>query len=183
VPNGTDDQGGQRNPEVDPRSESLSVIDAKSEVLVTVGASHALSLAIAALSGPGDEVVLIEPAFDIYTGAVLTSGASPVYVPMKCRLGRETPARTSADFIIDPDELAAAFSEKTRLLVLNSPHNPTGKVFSREELHEIARVVDSHPHCIVISDEVYEHLTFNDDLPHIPFVSISPTLYDRTVTV
>jgi aspartate/methionine/tyrosine aminotransferase len=151
-------------------------------VLVTAGASHALSLAISALAGPGDNVVLIEPAFDVYSGAVLSAGASPVYVPMKCR-HPGLPAKSSADFVIDMDELAAAFDDRTRAIVLNSPHNPTGKVFSASEMQEIARIVKAHPHCVVISDEVYEHMTYNDQLPHIPFASLSPDMYDRTVSV
>jgi DNA-binding transcriptional MocR family regulator len=175
-------QGSSSSSFASSSSSSSSSINPKTEVLVTAGASHALSLAISALAGPGDKVVLIEPAFDVYTGAVLTAGASPVYVPMKCR-HPGVPAKSSADFILDMHELAAAFDDKTKLIVLNSPHNPTGKVFSAAEMHDIARIVQAHPRCAIISDEVYEHMTYNESLPHIPFASLSPDMYDRTISM
>jgi aspartate/methionine/tyrosine aminotransferase len=156
-------------------------IDPLANVLVTVGASHALSLGIGALCGPGDEAVLIEPAFDCYTGAVLVAGATPVYVPLRPRPGVAT--RTSADFKLDVHELAAAMTPRTRLLVLNSPHNPTGKVFSRGELQAIARVLDDWPHVAVLSDEVYEHMTFNPELPHVSFASLSEDAFARTISM
>jgi kynurenine---oxoglutarate transaminase / cysteine-S-conjugate beta-lyase / glutamine---phenylpyruvate transaminase len=115
---------------------SARTIDPLSEVLVTVGASQALSLGISALCGPGDEAVLIEPAFDCYTGAVLVAGATPVYVPLRPRGG--APTRSSADFTLDMRELADAITPRTRLLVLNTPHNPTGKAcrqFHSSPLH------------------------------------------------
>lgn len=168
-------------PNRDPAASKSHAINPLSEVLVTVGASHALSLGIGALCGPGDEAVLIEPAFDCYSGAVLVAGATPVYVPLRPRPDR--PTRISSDFKLDMRELAGAMSPRTRLLVLNSPHNPTGKVFSREEYQAIADILAEWPHVAVLSDEVYEHMTFNPELPHISFASLSQDCFERTVSM
>lgn len=178
-----------------PRLEQLGSAPAKkartinpvSEVLVTVGASHALSLAISAIVGPGDEALLIEPAFDLYTGAVLVAGAKPVYVPLRMQpkpeIGDSDQFSCSSEFTLDMDELNAAISPRTRLLVLNSPHNPTGKVFSRDELTAIAKVVEKHPSLVVVSDEVYEHMTYNPELPHLSFASLSEDCFERSITM
>lgn len=161
-------------------SPTLShALNSLSNILVTVGASHALALALSALAPPGAEVILLEPAFDLYTNAVLACGARPVYVPLRLR----PPAASSKDIVLDVADLAAAFSEKTRVLVLNTPHNPTGKVFSRAELLAIERVLASWPHVVVISDEVYEHMTFDPALPHVPFASLSDDAFSRTVSI
>jgi aspartate/methionine/tyrosine aminotransferase len=130
-------------------------LDPLSQVIVTVGASHALSLAISALAGPGDEVVLVQPAFDVYTGAVRIAGATPVYASLKLRPAAPASSHVSArDLVLDIDDLASCITPRTRLLILNSPHNPTGKVFTREELTAIAALLDKHPQVAVVSDEV-----------------------------
>lgn len=128
----------------------------------------------------GDEAVLIAPAFDIYAGAVRLAGARPVFVPL--RTVDAGKVDHSNKLVLDMDELARALSKKSKMLILNSPHNPTGKVFSRDEYVEILRVLeDRAPHCVVLSDEVYEHLVFEGH--HVPFASVSPAAFERTLSV
>ena len=143
--------------------------DPDTEVLITAGATEAITAAILALAGPGDEVVTFEPYFDIYPADISMAGAER-------RLVRLRPP----SYTFDPDELAAAFGPRTRVLVLNSPHNPTGKVFSVEELDIIARLCVEHD-VVAVTDEVYEHLIF-DQNAHVPLAS-RPGMADRTVTI
>ncbi len=130
-------------------------VDARSEVLVTVGATEAIAATILALCEPGDEVVTFEPFYDSYAASIALAGAV-----------RRTSVLRFPDFAVDEESLRAAFSSKTRLVLLNTPHNPTGKVFTRAELDVIcalAREFDAW----VVTDEVYEHLVF-DGLEHVP---------------
>ncbi len=143
--------------------------DAGSEVLITAGATEAITAAILALAGPGDEVVTFEPYFDIYPADISLAGARRRLVQLR------PPA-----YDFDPGELAAAFGPRTRLLLLNSPHNPTGKVFSVEELDQIAALCVEHD-VIAVTDEVYEHLTF-DGCRHVPLAT-RPGMAERTVTI
>jgi len=143
--------------------------DPDSEVLITAGATEAITASLLALTGPGDEVVTFEPYFDIYPADIALAGASRRLVQLR-----------PPDFSFDPDELAAAFGTRTRVLLLNSPHNPTGKVFNTEELDMIARLCVQHD-VIVVTDEVYEHLTF-DQNAHVP-IATRPGMADRTVTI
>ncbi|KAI0564726.1 kynurenine aminotransferase [Gracilaria domingensis] len=162
------------HPNLQPRG-----IDPLKEVLVTVGASQALSLACGAFLQEGDEAILIEPAFDIYTGAVKMAGAEPVYVPLRVKGKHPSSAN---DFYLDLEELSNAITDKTRMLILNSPHNPTGKVFSLEEQQGILDIIETKaPSCIVLSDEVYEHLVFSGK--HVPFASVSESAFERTLSV
>jgi N-succinyldiaminopimelate aminotransferase len=147
------------------------VLDPATQVLVTVGATEAIAAGVMALAEPGDEVVLIEPYYDSYAAAVALAGATRRTVPLRREEGR---------FRLDVDELRAAVGPATRLLVLNSPHNPTGTVLSREELDGVAQVCRDHD-LLVVSDEVYEHLTF-DGLTHLPIATL-PGMFERTVTV
>jgi N-succinyldiaminopimelate aminotransferase len=144
-------------------------IDPARGVLATVGATEGIFAAILGLVDPGDEVIVIEPVYDSYVPNILMAGATPVYVPL------HPPTWT-----FDPDELEAAFTEKTRALILNSPHNPTGRVFTRAELELIAQLCIEHD-VTVISDEVYEHLTFGA----AQYISIAtlPDMFERTVSV
>jgi N-succinyldiaminopimelate aminotransferase len=144
-------------------------IDPVRGVLATVGATEGIFASILGLVDPGDEVIVIEPFYDSYVPNILMAGATPVYVPL------HPPTWT-----FDPDELEAAFTSKTRALILNSPHNPSGRIFTRTELELIARLCIEHD-VVVINDEVYEHLTFGD----ARYISIAtlPGMFRRTVSV
>ncbi len=144
-------------------------IDARTDVVVATGASEAIAAALLALVESGDEVVLFSPWFDLYAAAVSLAGATRVEVPL-----------TAGTFRPDAAALRAAMTPRTRVLLLNSPHNPTGSVFTREELTAIAAVVEEHD-LWVISDEVYEHLVF-DGSEHVPFGTI-PGMAERTLTI
>ena len=144
-------------------------IDPAREVLVTSGATEALSDAIAALVEPGDEVVLIEPLYDCYLPLVRRAGGLP-------RLVRVTPP----DWALDERALAAAFSPRTKAVLLNNPHNPAAKVFSPDELRLIADLAIRHD-AYVIADEVYEHIVF-DGARHKSMLSLDG-MRDRTVAI
>ena len=144
-------------------------IDQNRGVIVTSGATEGIFAAILGLVDPGDEVIVIEPYYDSYVPNILMANAVPVYVPL------HPPTWT-----FDTDELRAAFSSKTRAIVLNTPHNPSGRVFTRQELTLIAELCIEHD-VIVIVDEVYEHLLFGNAL-HIPIATL-PGMFERTVTV
>eukprot|EP01104_Vermistella_antarctica_P013586 TRINITY_DN4137_c0_g1_i1.p1 TRINITY_DN4137_c0_g1~~TRINITY_DN4137_c0_g1_i1.p1 ORF type:complete len:465 (+),score=80.14 TRINITY_DN4137_c0_g1_i1:57-1451(+) len=160
---------------------SGGTVDAASEVLVTVGASEALFASIQAFVGPGDEVVLVEPFFDLYVGAVKMAGGVPKYVPLRWKEGPAGEAKKASQFYVDEAELDAAMNDKTKLIVLNTPHNPTGKVFGVDDLDMFARVLKSHPQVLAISDEVYEHLLF-DGAKHVRLAS-REGMWDRTITI
>ena len=158
-------------------AEELSVelgreIDPLAEVTVTAGATYGLFAAFMSLVDPGDEVILIEPFYDSYPADCQMAGGRPVYVPL----------RPSADgaWRLDPEELKGAFGPSTRMLVLNTPHNPTGKVFSRAELEELARLCIEHD-VLVLTDEVYDRLWFDGEEP-VRMASL-PGMWDRTVTL
>jgi N-succinyldiaminopimelate aminotransferase len=144
-------------------------VDPDSEVLVTAGATEAIAASILALTEPGDEVVTFEPYYDSYAASIALAGAT-----------RRTVVLRRPDFSFDPDELRAAFSERTKLVLLNSPHNPTGKVFDRTELDLIAALAREHD-ALVVTDEVYEHQTF-DGVRHVPMATL-PGMAERTITI
>lgn len=143
--------------------------DPDGEVLVTAGATEALAGALLGLLDTGDEVVVFEPMYDSYQASIALAGA--VARPVTLR----PPAYT-----FDPDELRAAISPKTKLILVNTPHNPTGKVFDRAELQCIADLALEHD-LLVLTDEVYEHLTF-DGAEHIPMATL-PGLRDRVLSI
>lgn len=148
------------------------VFDPGNEVLVTVGATEAIAASILGLADRGDEVVMLEPYYDSYEAVAAMAGAKPVAVPLiRGEDGR---------FALDGDRLAAAISSRTRLMLINTPHNPTGTVLSHDELAVIARLAIEHD-LIVIADEVYEYLTF-DGARHIPLGTL-PGMAERTVTI
>ncbi len=155
-------------------------LDPLTEIVVTVGATEGIFATIQALVDPGDEVILIEPFYDSYPAAVVMAGGVPVYVPLRAAAG----ATTSAEWTLDLDELAAAFSSRTRLLILNTPQNPVGKVFSLGELEAIAGLVQRHD-VLVLSDEVYEWMVYLDPVRTVDHVRIAtlPGMWDRTVTL
>ncbi len=144
-------------------------LNPESEVLVTVGATEAIAATLLALCEPGDEVVMFEPSYDSYAACASMAGAVP-------RLVRLHPP----DWHFDPDELAAACaSPRARLLLLNTPHNPTGKVFSADELGQAAALCRAHD-LVAVTDEVYEHLVF--DGTHVPLATL-PGMRERTLTI
>ena len=144
-------------------------LDPDGEVLVTTGATEAIAAALLALCEPGDEVVTFEPYYDSYAACIALAGATRRLVTLR-----------PPDYALDPDALAAAFGPRTRAVLLNSPHNPTGKVFTRDELELVAAQCRERD-VLAITDEVYEHLTF-DGRPHVPLTAL-PGMADRTVTI
>jgi N-succinyldiaminopimelate aminotransferase len=142
--------------------------DPDTEVLVTAGATEAIAASMLALCEPGDEVVMFEPYYDSYAASVAMAGATRRVVQLR-----------PPDYSFDADELAAAITPQTRLVLLNSPHNPTGKVFSDDELDAIAGLCVEHD-LIAVTDEVYEHLVFAGS--HVPLAT-RPGMRDRTVTI
>ncbi|KRE41896.1 pyridoxal phosphate-dependent aminotransferase [Knoellia sp. Soil729] len=144
-------------------------LDPRSEVLVTVGATEAIAATILALCETGDEVVTFEPYYDSYAASIALAGAV-----------RRTSVLRFPDFAVDEESLRAAFSPRTRLVLLNTPHNPTGKVFTRAELELICALAREHD-AWVVTDEVYEHLVF-DGLSHLPVASL-PGMRERTLTI
>jgi N-succinyldiaminopimelate aminotransferase len=144
-------------------------VDPDTEVLVTAGATEAITAAVLALCEPGDEVVVLEPYYDSYAAAIELAGAVRRSVPLQW-----------PDYRLDPAALAGAVSDRTRLLLINSPHNPTGRVLDDGELGAVARLAVERD-LIVITDEVYEHLVF-DGARHVPLATL-PGMRDRTVTI
>ena len=142
--------------------------DPDSEILVTAGASEALAAAVLALCETGDEVVTFEPWYDIYGANIAMAGATKKVVTLR-----------PPHYAFEESEFLAALSPKTRLILLNSPHNPTGKVFSRQELEFIAKVAVERD-LLVVTDEVYEHLVFEGE--HIPIASF-PGMRERTIAI
>lgn len=144
--------------------------DPDTEILVTAGATEAIAASLLALVEPGDEVIALEPYYDSYTAGIAM--AQGVRVPVTLR--------SDNNFRLDLEELRAAASERSKVLLLNSPHNPTGSVLGDEDLAEIAKFVKERD-LLVICDEVYEHLTF-DGVRHRPLASFAD-IRDRIVTI
>ncbi|MFD7546235.1 pyridoxal phosphate-dependent aminotransferase [Streptomyces sp. NPDC059816] len=160
--------------------------DPDTEVLVTTGATEAIAAALLALVEPGDEVVALEPYYDSYAASIALAGGTRVPVTLRPRGGR---------FRLDLDELRAAVTPRTRLLLINTPHNPTGTVLTRAELTEIARLAVERD-LLVLTDEVYEHLVFAEPTGpadgadagagvgagHVPLATL-PGMRERTLTI
>lgn len=145
-------------------------VDPDTEVLVTTGATEALTASILALTGPGDEVLTLEPFYDSHAAAIGMSGATHVTAPL---------VPGPEGFRLDVGALRAAASPRLRMIVLNSPHNPTGTVLTRDELAAVAAVARERD-AVVVTDEVYEHLTFGAE--HVPFATL-PGMAGRTLTI
>jgi len=143
-------------------------IDPEAQVTVTCGATEAMVAAMLGLLDPGDEVVIFEPYYENYGPDAILTGAIPRYVTLH-----------EPDWSIDPDELRAAFGPRTRGIVVNSPHNPTGKVFRRNELELIAALCQEFD-TIAFTDDIYEHIVFDGE--HIPLATIAG-MVDRTVSI
>ena len=146
-------------------------LDPDTEVLVTAGATEALTAAVLALAGPGDEVVTLEPFYDSHAAAIALAGATHVTAPL---------APTPDGFRLDAEALRAAVSGRTRIILVNTPHNPTGTVLSPAELAVIAEEA-RRVGATVVTDEVYEHLTF-EGAAHTPLATL-PGMFERTLTV
>jgi N-succinyldiaminopimelate aminotransferase len=143
-------------------------VDPDTEVLVTAGATEALAATILALLEPGDEVVTLEPFYDAYGGLIALGGG--IHRTVRLR---------APDFQPDPDELRAAITDRTRLIIVNNPHNPTGAVLPRETLELIVSLAHRHD-ALIVTDEVYEHLTF--EVAHVPVATIQGA-GERTITI
>ncbi len=144
-------------------------IDPDTQVVVTTGCTEAIAAAVLGLVDPGDEVVVLEPYYDSYVAVIQMAGG--VRRPVTLR---------APDFRLDVDELRAAVTPRTRFVLLNSPHNPTGTVLTRDELAGVAEVAIEHD-LVVITDEVYEHLTFTGH-DHVPIATL-PGMAERTLTL
>lgn len=143
-------------------------IDPDAEITVTCGCTEALAASFLGLVDPGDEVILIEPFYDAY----------PVYVAMTGAVARHVTLRPP-QFRLDPDELAAVFNERTRLIVVNTPHNPTGRVLDRAELETIAALCHRHD-ALALTDEVYEEMVYEGE--HLRLAAL-PGMWERTLTL
>ncbi len=143
-------------------------VDPETDLTVTCGATEGMIAAMLALVDPGEEVIVFEPFYENYGPDAILSGAVPRYVTLH-----------EPDWRIDPDELAAAFGPSTRAIILNSPHNPTGKVFSRVELELIASLAQQHD-ALVLTDDIYEHIVYDGE--HVPMATL-PGMAERTVAV
>ncbi|MER7810928.1 pyridoxal phosphate-dependent aminotransferase [Streptomyces sp900116325] len=146
--------------------------DPDSEVLVTAGATEAIAATLLALVEPGDEVIALEPYYDSYAACIAMAGGTRVPVTLH-------PDAQSGTYRLDLDELRAAVTPRTRLILLNTPHNPTGTVLTREELAAIAELACERD-LLVVTDEVYEHLVFEGE--HLPIAGF-PGMRERTVTI
>ncbi|KAJ4467550.1 pyridoxal phosphate-dependent transferase [Lentinula aciculospora] len=154
-------------------------LDVEKEILVTSGANEGQYAVFTAFLEPGDEVVMFEPFFDQYLASITFNGGIPVYVPL------HPPADATGKFSnnewkINPDELRSAITPRTKMIIVNTPHNPVGKVFTRAELEIIAALAKEH-NLLVMSDEVYDTLVF-DGKEHVRIATL-PGMWDRTVTV
>ena len=144
-------------------------VDPEREITVTCGSTEAMIAAMMAIVNPGDEVIVFEPFYENYGPDAILSGATPRYVTLR-----------APDWSFDPDELAAAFNDHTKAIIINTPNNPTGKVFSRDELQTIAALCHKW-NAIAITDEIYEHILFNDK-KHIAIATLDG-MRDRTITI
>ncbi len=148
--------------------------DPDREVTVCCGSTEAMMATLLAIVDPGDEVIVFEPYYENYGPDAVLSGATPRFVRLR------PPARAGEDWTFDPDELAAAFSNRTRAIIINTPNNPTGKVFTRAELELIARLCQRWD-VVAVTDEIYEHIVFEGH-PHVPLATIDG-MRERTVTI
>ena len=143
-------------------------VDIEDEITVTSGATEALFVAIQTVVRPGDEVIVLDPCYDSYEPGITLAGGKTIHVPL------------AADFTLDAERLKDAISDKTRLIMLNTPHNPSGSVLSLDELHTLSDLVENR-HIFLISDEVYEHMVY-DNAQHHSLVSL-PVLRDRSFVI
>ncbi len=153
--------------------------DPEDEITVYSGATEGIFAAFQTLVEPGDEVILFEPFYDSYFASAQMAGATIKAVPLTSASARDPQFGYDGQFGYDPRVLEAAVSERTRMIVVNTPHNPTGKVFSRAELEHVAQVCRRHD-LVAVTDEVYEHLVYTGE--HLPLAAM-PGMRERTVTI
>lgn len=142
-------------------------VDPETELTVCCGATEAMASTLMAIVDPGEEVIVLEPFYENYGPDAVLCGAKPVFLPMP--LGQP----------LDMDRVAAAFSRRTRAIIINTPNNPTGHVFSREELEGISELCREHD-AYAVTDEIYEHILYDGE--HIPIATL-PDMYDRAITI
>jgi len=140
------------------------------QIIVSAGGKHSLINVILSIVNPGEEVIILAPYWVSYFDQVIIAEGKPVVIK----------ARLENDFKIKPEQLEAAITDKTRLIIFNSPSNPTGMVYSRSEMEKIARVVEKHEGLFIISDEIYEHIIFTGE--HVSMASFD-FIYNRVITV
>jgi aspartate aminotransferase len=140
------------------------------QIVVSAGGKHSIINVILTIINPGDEVILLAPYWVSYLDQVILAGGKPVVID----------AKLENDFKVKPEQLEAVINSKTRLIIFNSPSNPTGMVYSREEMEKIARIVQKHEGLFILSDEIYEHILFEGE--HISMASFE-FIYDRVITV
>lgn len=143
--------------------------DPLTEINVTVGATQAIFSAVLGVVNPGDEVIVFEPYYDSYVPSIQIAGGIPRFFTLR-----------QPDWAVDPDELAALFNDRTRLIIVNTPHNPTGKVFRQDELQLIADLCQKYD-VLALTDEVYEHMVYDGRIHHT--LASFPGMRDRTITV
>ncbi|MDF2157637.1 methionine aminotransferase [Algoriphagus sp. CAU 1675] len=141
-------------------------VDSETEVTIVSGATEAIFSAVTSIIKPGDEVIVLEPAYDSYEPSILLSGGIPIHIPLKL-----------PDFSVDWDRVRSAVNYKTKLIMVNSPHNPTGYLWTQEDLNQLAALISDRD-IFVVSDEVYEHITF-DGRPHLSLLT-HPVLREKT---
>uniref|UniRef100_A0A7S3P6A1 Aminotransferase class I/classII large domain-containing protein n=1 Tax=Amphora coffeiformis TaxID=265554 RepID=A0A7S3P6A1_9STRA len=164
----------------------IPMMDPTTQVATTVGCTNALHCAMQGLVNPGDQVILLEPAFDIYHAAVRMAGGTSVFCPLRPQPASDddddsVPKDANQVFTLDLDELEACITDRTKVFILNTPHNPTGKMFHVEELQAMADMFRRYPHVTILADEVYEHIVFDKETS--PHVSMATLLWDQTLTL
>ena len=125
-------------------------LEATQEILVTAGATQGIYTAIQALVGIGQEVIILDPSYDCYEPAVILAGGTPIRIPL------------NDDFTPNWDKIEAAFSERTAMIMVNNPHNPSGKILSHHDFEQLENILDKYPNVVLLSDEVYEYITFEE---------------------
>src|SRR6185295_16731836 len=151
-------------------------IDPQTQITVCCGSTEAAISTLLGIVDPGDEVIIFEPFYENYGPDAILSGATPKFV----KLREPRAGAKGSDWTYDPAELAAAFSNKTRAIIINTPNNPTGKVFTREELTEIAGLCQKWD-VMAVTDEIYDYILY-DGAVHVPMMSLDG-MADRTITI